>query len=49
MELQILEQVRRKTEPLTSKVTLDSFTKIAQDCFDFEFNGVNVFIHMRNL
>ena len=43
MELQVLEQVGRKSEPLTSKVALDEFTKVAQDCFDFEFKGVNTF------
>lgn len=43
MELEILEQVKRKSEPLTSKVELDSFTEIAQECFDFEFDGVNKF------
>ena len=43
MNLPILEQVKRKQEPLTSKVKLDSFTKVAQDCFDFEFDGVNKF------
>lgn len=43
MNLPILEQVKRKQEPLTSKVQLDSFTKVAEDCFDFEFDGTNKF------
>lgn len=43
MNLPILEQVKRKQEPLTSRVELDGFTKIAQDCFDFEFDGLNKF------
>ena len=43
MELKILEQVKRKAEPLTSVVALDEFTEIAQNCFDFTFDGVNKF------
>ena len=43
MELKILEQVKRKAEPLTSVVALDEFTEIAQNCFDFAFDGVNKF------
>ena len=43
MELEILEQVKRKKMPLTSKVEVDDFTKIAQEHFDFDFKGVNNF------
>lgn len=33
----------KSSTPLESSVSLDSFTKKATDCFDFDFNGVNKF------
>lgn len=35
--------LKRKKEPLISKVELDKFTQKANDNFDFDFNGENVF------
>lgn len=42
-EVKVLETLKRRVTPLTSKVQKDRFTKVAQDCFDFEFDGVNSF------
>lgn len=41
--MQVLEELTRKKEPLVSRVSLDEHTKIAQNCFDYEFTGVNEF------
>ncbi len=41
--LQFLEQVERKTKPLISEVLVDDYTNIAQECFDFKFDGINKF------
>lgn len=35
--------LKRKKEPLTSKVSLDEFTNEANKNFDFDFNGINKF------
>ena len=35
----IIEKLKRKNKPLISKVKVDEFTDIANNCFDFEFDG----------
>ena len=37
--LEIIENLKRNTEPLISNVVTDEFTNIANNCFDFEFDG----------
>lgn len=39
----ILCSIKRKKEPLISKVPIDEFTQMAQLNFDYEFNGVSEF------
>jgi len=41
--MEIIQELEREIEPLTSIVGLDEFTQIAQNCFDFTFDGINTF------
>lgn len=42
-EINAIAKLHRSKEPLISKVSLDEFTKKANDSFDFDFNGENKF------
>ena len=39
-ECKVLCRLKRKSEPLISKVPIDEFTEMAQLNFDYEFDGV---------
>ena len=39
----VLYELKKKKEPLISKVPIDNFTKMVSSCFDFEFNGESKF------
>ena len=38
--MEIIEKLKRSNNPLISKVLVDEFTDIANNCFDYEFNGI---------
>ena len=40
-ECKVLCRLKRKSEPLISKVPIDEFTEMAQLNFDYEFDGVS--------
>lgn len=42
-EIDVVEKLRRSQTPITSQVQLDEATKKINDCFDFDFDGVNKF------
>lgn len=41
--MKILEELKRDNTPMIASVVVDEYTQIANECFDFEFNGVNEF------
>lgn len=42
-ECEVLYTLKRKTEPLITKVLTDEFTDMVNECFDFDFNGESKF------
>lgn len=42
-DCKVICKIKRKSEPLISKVPLDDFTQIAQSNFDYDFDGISKF------
>jgi hypothetical protein len=42
-DCEVLCTLKRKIEPLVTKVLTDEFTDMVNECFDFDFNGESKF------